>query len=315
MSPPVKYAFLVNPAAGHGAAGRTFGRLERRLEEVGAPYVVHRAETSAALRAISAELEGNAERIVAVGGDGTVHDVVRGILGWASPPPLGILPLGTGNDFATMLGYGKNLNENLAALLNAEVAALDHGRVTWWEDEEGVAGEQPFVNAAGVGFDALVAVRAARLKFLPGSAAAYVGGVIGTLAGWRPPTVRIRDGREAGALYVGPMLLTSACNGRRVGGGFILAPGAELDDGLLDLCIVRSAPRGRILRLLPRAFTGTLETQPEVQVLRSQEIFLESDDPLALHADGEILSRRVRRLHVVVVPGALRVLVAVDSNT
>ena len=195
----------------------------------------------------------------------------------------------------------------------------DLGRIGW-TNVDGSAHERLFVNAIGVGFDARVAVLAERYKQLPGQAA-YLAGVFRGLSSWTNPNVRVAASEHAAVLagaeeppvspspwFDGPLFLLAIGNGWSVGGGFRLTPDAQPDDGLLDLCVMRGVTAGRALQLLPRAMRGKHTTAEEVALGRGASVALDSESPLPIHADGEILTTSAIRLTTTIEPGALSVL-------
>jgi YegS/Rv2252/BmrU family lipid kinase len=250
---------------------------------------------------------------VAVGGDGTVHEVARGLIEQGGRVPLGVIPMGTGNDFVKAIGMPGAPDAAVAALQRALPRAVDHGWVRW--DEQGTMQEQAFVNAVGIGFDARVAHEASTFKRLPGMTA-YLAAVFRTLRKWTSPPARVTAETPAGeavCLYDGPLLLTTVGNGVSSGGAFYLTPQASIRDGVLDACIVAHASPWRIVQVLPRALRGRHTAEPEVHMATVRRLRLQAEAPLPLHADGEGLSRGTRTLEVRIAEGGLRVLMSPES--
>ena len=309
----MRYTVLLNPAAGHGRVGRSRGKIERafRIAGLDAQVVATKSAEHTATRACEAARSGGA--VIAVGGDGTVHHVGRGVAEGGSGA-LGVIPLGTGNDFARMLGMPRNLQAAVAALRAAEPVPVDYGIVRWWED--GRPAQRQFVNAVGIGFDAQVAREAAAFKSMPGLTG-YLAAVLKTLRHWQAPEIAVstgKDGRPA-TCYTGPLLLATVGNGATSGGGFRLTPEASLTDGLLDLCLIQAAPARRILQLLPHVLLGRHGASPEVQMHRIRDVGLRTLQGeegrlgrLPIHADGEVLTEQAERVEIEVVPGGLSVL-------
>lgn len=257
---------------------------------------------------------------MAAGGDGTVQEVGTGLLGGRAA--LGVVPLGTGNDFAEALGVPHRPEAALAAALAADEVAVDVGAVRWREVPGGPWHEGTFLNALGMGFDALVAAEAARFKRL-GGLRAYSAGLVSALLRWRCPRVRVAragpsqrvlpDGRTEpggpdGPFHDGPLFLAAFANGRSVGGGFRLTPHASLTDGLLDLCFVASVRALRLPVLIPRVLRGTHLGAPEALSERLAGLRLATDGPpIPIHLDGEVFARGAVELEARVLPGALRV--------
>ncbi len=300
----LRYTFIFNPAARLGAVARHEQNLRRAIERAGLDGEVILTTGPRHAVLLAREAARRADVVVAVGGDGTVHEVAKGLASAGTDAAMGVVALGTGNDFAKMLGLPVGLAA-VPALATAQPVMVDYGIATW-DEAEGTA-EGFFCNGLGVGFDAQVAARAPRYKKLPG-VAAYLCAVVDTLARWQSPRVRIYA--DDAAVHDGPMLLAAIGNGTTAGGGFVLTPGASITDGRLDLCAIRDATRGRVLQLLPRVLRGTHIHAPEVLQHTFTTLVLESETPVAVHADGEMLARATQRVSVRVVPAGLRVLCA-----
>ncbi|MDX1420356.1 MAG: diacylglycerol kinase family protein, partial [Rubricoccaceae bacterium] len=176
----MRYAVVLNPAAQNGRAGRQRAAIEAALRVENVRFDLYVTERPGHATLLAQQAAPDADVVLAVGGDGTVQEVVQGLHG--SEAALGVLPLGTGNDFAYALGVPETLWEALQALLTAPVRTIDLGRV-YWEDatDDALGGhERLFANCLGVGFDALVARNARRFKRL-GGRTAYHAAVFRTL--------------------------------------------------------------------------------------------------------------------------------------
>lgn len=298
------YTLLLNPAARAGRAARLADRLRAWAAAAGLDAEVVSAASREALAEAAAEAARAGRRVVAVGGDGTIHTAVCGLVAAGTPVPLGLVPCGTGNDFVKMTGTPRGPEAAVRALRTAVVHAFDLGTVRWAGDDG--AGERPFVNAAGFGLDAAVAAGVARYKRLPG-ALAYLAAVAEALRALRPTPARVvADGVP---LHDGPLLLVTVANGRSSGGHFRLTPAAAADDGRLDVCLVHAAPLGRLLPLVPRVLAGRHGGSADVTLGTARTVTITAATPLPLHADGEVLAHAARTVEVVVHPGALPVLV------
>jgi len=241
--------------------------------------------------------ESNADAVVAAGGDGTVNEVVNGLLNAVpdAPPPLAILPLGTGNDFSDMVGVPRNLRAAVRAIARGAYRRVDVGRV----------GGRWFVNNAGMCMEARVTLENDRVRHLRGRWRYPVAllRVLGSLRAWQ---VRVD---WAGGRFDGEAYLVSVCNSARNGGFFPMAPGARLDDGCFDLVIVPYVSRARVPALLAKLVRGVHVRDRRVIFVRSPRIQLRCDPGSPLHADGEVLGRQVRDVELVNWPRRLRVLV------
>jgi YegS/Rv2252/BmrU family lipid kinase len=283
---------IANPAAGKGRTARRLARVVARLEVDGLePVVVATAYPGHATELAARAAEEGAHVVVAIGGDGTVRETAAGLVG--TDTALGILPLGSGNDFARSLGLPLDVDAACRALFTAVVRAVDVG-----SDESGL-----FVTIAGVGFAAQVAQEAARLAMFPGPSG-YFAGVFKALAHLAPTRVRVHldDATvEENAVFV-LVQNTPFC-----GGGQKMAPTARLDDGKLDVVLVSDVGRLELARTFPKVYSGRHVTHPAVGMYRSASVRVESDRPLLKILDGDVVGERP--LRAVVRPGALRVLV------
>lgn len=238
--------------------------------------------------------------VVAVGGDGTAHEVVNGLAG--SDATFGLVPVGTGNDMALALDVPPDLDGALSVIRSGLVRRIDLGH---FDDDRW------FGNSLGLGFEAQVTLESRKVQRLSGFAV-YLWAVVRALARLRCPNLTIRvDGRELD----GPRLLVCVGNGPRVGGGFLLTPDARHDDGVLDLCIVEGMGRLRVLRTLPKAISGTHVTTPGILMLRGRTIEIDCAEGFPFHADGEVIDVARKRLRIEIRPGMLKAIAGAPSPT
>jgi YegS/Rv2252/BmrU family lipid kinase len=280
---------IVNPAAARGTAGRRLSELVRIFRETGARVDVLRtpAPGEAVRLARDAVAEGY-RRVIAVGGDGTVNEVVNGI--FESDTELAIVPLGSANDFA----HGLGLRDWRTA---ARLAVTGSARKV----DLATANSRAFANCVGVGADA-VGVRALeRHKRIFGSLA-YVTAAIATLARYRPRRMQVHIDGET---IAGPHLLIVVANGEWFGNGMRIAPGARVDDGLLDACVIGDTTLPEAIALLARVYAGTHITRPKVRMARVRDLVIEQESALPVQLDGE--SAQAHRLEVRCMPAALAV--------
>jgi len=301
----VRFAIILNPAARNGRAGRVRDGLEASLARRGADATI--VETSAPKHAteLASTLGRSFDAVVAVGGDGTAHEVARGLRGTTTP--MGVIPAGTGNDFAHALGMPDDIDDAVAALLAAPTRPVDLGRVRWQETigHDVPWKEDVFVNCLGAGFDGQVAMTVPRFKWMGGNLA-YLAAVMRCLRSWERPHAEVTvDGQ---VLYAGPLYFISVCNGHSIGGGFLMTPAAVIDDGHLDHCIVRGMPVLRVLRLLPQTFSGSHIHAPEVAMGTLMRLAAGSATALPMQADGEVITEGAHSVEVEVLPGAIRAL-------
>jgi diacylglycerol kinase (ATP) len=235
---------------------------------------------------------------VAVGGDGTVHDVANGMLRCMAASTLGVIPVGTGNDFAKLIGvYRHDPVRAVARLVSARAQLFDVGRV----------GNEYFVNSMGFGFGPEV-VRVRNARPARSGWLSYLRAVPGAFLGFRPPLFEVSAAEHHEQGY---MMMVEVCNGTTAGGAYRFAPAADPADGFLDVCLVRRVSLPRFLVAIPRVMRGTHTAMKEVTVFRTREVTLRAHDtPLLLHLDGELRTREGHECMVSVVAGALNVLVA-----
>ena len=305
------YVVILNPIAGNGRVRRQQDALRQAFVDAGLSFEVWQTEAPGHALALARNVQGDGRAVVAVGGDGTVHEVARGVIENGVRVPLGVIPMGTGNDFVKTIGMPGDPVAAVAALARARPEQVDYGQVRWRESGSGVMQEQAFVNAVGAGFDAQVAHTVDAFRWLPG-VTSYLAAVLRTLRCWSSPPVvvaRVTDGGEEVPLYDGPLLLATVGNGVSSGGTFYLTPHASIRDGLLDACIVEHASPWRIIQILPRALRGRHESAPEVRTARVRRLRIRAEAPLPVHADGEMLSAGTQEIEVSVVEKGLRVLV------
>lgn len=282
---------LVNPSAGGGAGRRALPVIRRALPP-GTPLVVTRDGAHLAAEARRAVAEG-VERLIVAGGDGTYHLVVPALVGSATC--LGLVPVGRGNDYAASLGVPREAAAAIAHALAARPRQLDVGR----------AGEHRFAFYAGAGFDAAVSATAdGHSRLLPASLT-YILATLRTLVGFRPPTGRVE---WQGGAFEGELMFATACNGPMFGGGMLIAPGAVLDDGLLDLVLVRRVSKPELLRVFPRVFRGSHVDHPAISIHRTPWVRMRFAPEALLGCDGEVLGPLpAEGLEVDLLPRGLRV--------
>ncbi len=268
----VKLTFVVNPRSGRG---RDFNRLvamiEHRCARARVDAVAIRCEELPQLDAIVARaLAGGAEALVAVGGDGTVHELGVRLIG--KPAALGILPVGSGNGLARHLGIPMDPISAIDALAESAVATIDTAR----------AGGLPYLGVAGVGFDAEVAHRFGNAGTR--GLRSYVREAALLLRSYRPQRYRIET--DEGAREV-TALLVAVANSGQYGNEARIAPSASLQDGMLDVCILEEPPLLAVPILLQRLFAGTLRDGAGVTIVRTASARIERGAEGTAHLDGE----------------------------
>lgn len=293
--PTEKYFLIVNLIAGRGHCKTLFPKVKLELDRRGIDYDLH--YTNEPLEAVDVAkmgIEAGFTRIVAMGGDGTVNEVANGLLG--TNATLGVIPAGTGNDFVRVMGIPSDPLAALDVLTRGTERQIDVGRV---------AEDRYFVNGVGIGIDAQVARDVLAMERLRG-APAYLYAAAKEV--FRFPAFDVRLEAEGWNAEVNCLSLGIA-NGKYCGGGFMLAPRALVDDGLIDISAIGDFPRLERLFRLPQARAGKHIDLPQVRYHQAAEATVSSEAQLIAHMDGEPYKLPSGTFRVQVVPRALRVLV------
>lgn len=288
--------FIVNPASGNGKTRKALPDLIAIAKKLGAKFDLQLTEAPEHAIELARDSSNQFDAVVAVGGDGTVNEVAAGAL--KSNKTMGVIPTGTGNDFARALGKLKNLHEYVHRILNGQVRSIDTGTLHL-DGREFI-----FVNGVGIGFDAEVAKESLNVRWL-GGISRYLFAVMKTLAKYRSSSMKIElDERTMEQ----KTFLIAIGNGISAGGGFLLTPHASLDDGVFDACIVSDVSISKVMQVLPRVLNGTHERHKEVFMTKTRQLIIRSESPVAVHRDGEVYSSRVQDISVRIVPASLRVI-------
>ena len=294
---------ILNPIAGRGHGARIEPALREHLEAEGLDFdLVHTAGRGHATELAEQAVGDGFEIIVAAGGDGTTHEVVNGLMvasDGGEAGTLGIIPIGSGSDFAHTVGVPAQLPAACRRLAHGQERIVDVGRVT-------LSGQAPryFDNTVGIGFDGVVTVEARKVKRLRGMAL-YLPVVLKTVfLALKIPQVTIEYDGETLDL---PALMVCIANGPREGGGFLVAPQAQPDDGLFDLSITREVSRLAMLGLIPHFMKGTHVGREPVTMARAKRVTISSPDDLVAHVDGEVLCTEGHHIECEILPQRLRV--------
>jgi diacylglycerol kinase (ATP) len=286
-------ALIFNPTAGRGKAARLGDDVVARLRSLGCDVEVFASSSASHATELAHAASSSHETVVAMGGDGMVSLVANGVLGSAAS--MGIVPAGSGNDFATWIGYPRrDVPASCALLANGAVRRVDVGRI---------AGRGAFVCVAGAGFDSEVNRDANRIRFARGTLV-YVAAVLRTLARFKPAGFTVRlDGAEE--TFDG--MFVAVGNAGSYGGGMKITPNAVPDDGLFDVCLVKAMSRRALFGQFPRLFSGTHVRHPAVEIRRARDVEIASAREFYLYADGEEVGPLPVRLTIE--PRALPVIV------
>ncbi|HKF36723.1 MAG TPA: diacylglycerol kinase family protein [Ktedonobacteraceae bacterium] len=298
MEPSARPLVILNPAANRGKMAWHREVVRNRLLREQADYRETTRGGEAKELALTAAKEGRP--VIIVGGDGSVNEVVNGILASERRVPLGIVGAGSGNDFAW----------NTLGLPRDPAAAIERalgGRLV--EVDAGIVNGRYFANSFSVGLDADIAVAASRMKNIPlmsGSRLYYTSTLKQLLFGYDRCSwlsFKLDDGEKAGTAQFRRYVLMAVTHGPTYGAGFRINPGADHTDGLFDICTIDYMPLLRALKLLPIVRKGEHAGLPEITFYRAKSVYIESQHPVNVQMDGETTS--AKNYDAKILPGAL----------
>ena len=325
---------IYNPIAGRGRVRATWPLVEHALHDAGISFDAVATEGPRHATALAEAAAGSYSCIVSVGGDGTAHEIVNGLLrasevgaGLAAssessdpaemtcPISLGIIPLGNGDDFAKMLppetpigGHPFDWRAAVQKIARGQTQLYDVVRMVG-QPAPPETGEGPhyFVNVMDIGFGAAASLNFRRVpKFFKGMAA-YLAAVVMTLVAY--PRLRLRLQMDDSLPFDQGTTMAAIANGRCFGNGFWICPDARADDGLLDVMVVDAVGRLTILQLLPKVMKGTHLGAPVIHAHRGRRVVIDAAAPFVVEADGELPYVAARHLEVEVLPRRLRMAV------
>ena len=293
-------ALFLNPIAGRGRAKRRLPRILELLEAAGIHVEVHQSTDVGDLENQVREAVGSGTtQLIVAGGDGSVHEAVNGIMAADGGAALGVIPVGTGNDFAKAAGIPLDW-EAATTLLARRVADGAHPRSI----DLGRMNDRWFANGAGIGLDAKV-TQIARSYRWPVGDLVYLAAIFrAMLDGIATPEILIESDELP---WDGPLTLANVSNGPWVGGMFHIAPMANNEDGILELLIAAPVSRGRILQLLPKLMRGTHMDETEIVHASVRRVRLSASAAVPSHLDGEVQPLRTD-FDIEILPGALELL-------
>jgi len=309
---------IYNPIAGRGRVKKHWPEVQQGLIDAGIEFDV--VTTSAPLDAVKLAEKAATKysTVVAVGGDGTVHEVVNGLLRASSEGEtitLGVVPLGNGDDFAKMIPPQTTIGEKvfdwhvaIEKIAKGHTKMFDIGRMSG-DKLHSEQGNKPhyFMNGMDIGFGAQAALNFTKVPIFLTGMAAYLAAIMKTLVDYHIPKVTIQiDNQEA---FEQSTTMTAITNGRCFGSSFWVCPEAQVDDGLLDVMVTQSVGRLKIMRLIPKIMKGTHVNEPILRNYRARRVVIKSQHSLVVEADGEIPYPQTRYLKVQILDKKLRVIV------
>jgi YegS/Rv2252/BmrU family lipid kinase len=277
---------IVNPASGRARARAVWPSVERELGRTGVSVDVELTTRPHEGEAIArAAAHSGRRRILVAGGDGSVHDVVNGIMNAGLDADdrvtLAVAPGGTGNDWARSLGIGRDPQAIVAAIIGGRTRLLDVGAIDF--PQAPAPTRRWFVNVAGAGYDAHVI---ARLPERVPSALAYFKGALSGLASYRSPLFHVA---ADGVTIDSRLLLALVANGRYCGNRMHVAPNARLDDGMFDVVLIDDVSLASVLVKIAKLYRGTILGDPVVRHLRTASVRIDAEPRVAVEADGQVI--------------------------
>jgi diacylglycerol kinase (ATP) len=294
--------FVVNPASANGSTRRRWPEIAHRAAELGLTGETYLSERQGHARELARRAaEEGARLVVAVGGDGTVNEVVNGLLEVEGDrPELAVIPRGTGTDFVRHFRIPTKLEGAVEAAVSGGLRTIDAGRITyrsWSGDDVGAW----FVNSASAGMSGAVAQRANSSSKALGGKASFLYATLAVFARWHASEmeVEVDDERRSGLMYD---VIVANC--RYLGGGMAMTPDAEPDDGLLDVLLIGDISRRDLAVTLPKVYRGTHLPHPKAEALRGRRVAVRAPTPLPVELDGEQPGTTPATFEIV--PAALR---------
>ncbi|NTV99183.1 MAG: diacylglycerol kinase family lipid kinase [Chlorobiaceae bacterium] len=292
-----RYIFIFNPAADKGRARFKADWLATLIAERGnsvmrtTAYPGHAGE-------IARSGTSQASCLIACGGDGTLHEVVNAVAG--EPVTVGVFPIGSANDFIKTLNPGSGDLKGIGHFFGSSRKTVDLGKVNF-----NGSGRRYFINSLGVGFTGRIARTVKKTLWLKGELS-YVHALLSVLASYRPLMMNIRITGEDSVLELEESVFAfSVSNGKVEGGKFRIAPHAELTDGLLDVCILRSIPKYEFFRFVLKYLKGTHVEDPKVIYCKAKSVEITLQEPDVMHMDGEVYENISGRITISVDPDKL----------
>lgn len=278
--------FIVNPTAGNGRAISVWFKVESELKSRGIRYKAHFTKDYNDATRIARDLvqEQAGGMIVAVGGDGTIHEVVQALANQQTV--LGIIPAGSGNDLARSLEIPSDPCDALETIVRGKIRSLDLGKI----------GDRYFINNAGIGLDALVAKHASESKINRWGKAGYLLSALYGMARYHPTSIRMDI--DGASYRFSQVWLVAVCNVPYYGGGIPICPEAIPDDGSFQICVIHSIPRYKSLRAIVKILQGKHKGVAGIDQFTANNLIIESEHPLLLHTDGEMAGTTPVRIEV-----------------
>jgi len=309
---PENILVIFNPAARSGhLAGQELDIRAELKKSIGRTQFISTTKKGHA-RELASNLPPSIQMVVAIGGDGTVHEVASGLAEANSSAGMAVIPLGSGNDFARVLHMPTDWRKAIEGIRSSKRISADIGCVNW--KEEGDDFSAYFMNALGIGFDAHCASIAPKYKNWP-LGIGYTASIVAGLRSWVSSGATVWDtsSSDKKVLFSGRMMFTTVGNAQDSGGGYKVNPKALISDGLLDACIVEDLSFLRALSILPSARDGKHLLKKEVSYFQFQNLLVDTDRGLPIHSDGEVKSLQAISIEVSLLPRKIGLFVPASS--
>ncbi|MEA2097328.1 MAG: YegS/Rv2252/BmrU family lipid kinase [Candidatus Cloacimonadota bacterium] len=302
------FTVIFNPTAGKGNAEKKLPIIKQFFEDNSLNYDILTTENIGHAIVLAEESCKNPQTaIIAAGGDGTINEVINGLMLAKSNDPklspvFGVLAIGRGNDFAFGAGVPAILEDCLNALIKGNIQPIDVGLI--------IGGDYPagryFGNGIGVGFDTIVGLEAAKMKHIHGASGYMIGALKTIITYPAAPEIEMYINGKKG-IYT--PALVSIMNGRRMGGTFFMAPNGKNNDGLLNLCMTQQGTRRKLLQTMFHYTKGTQGKLDNTKTALISSITLKAlKGEMAVHADGETICEKGKLLEISCIPNALNII-------
>ncbi len=296
---------IFNPASDRGRSGQKASDLQAIVEKMGGAEWAGTEYPGHAVELAAQAAEKGYEKVVALGGDGTAHEVINGLMRVPAEarPLLGVVPIGSGNDFAFNSGVAMDAFQAIQRVFTGQPAPVDVGKIT-----DGNGRSAYFDNGAGMLIEAAVNIQSRKITRIYGFLMYFIAAVRAIIENFEPTRMKITlDGNTIEK----DLIMFTVGNGPREGGGFMVTPEAKNDDGVFDYLMVDPVSRPMMFRVLPEIMRGAHIRFPFVSVGRFHSLQLEADRAVPIHLDGELWApyeTDVRRLTVEMFPAAIQLI-------
>ncbi|KRQ85934.1 Diacylglycerol kinase [Caloramator mitchellensis] len=270
----MKFLFIVNPKAGHGKAKGLVPLIQNICNKKGVEFKIEYTMAPEHATQIAKEGSKYFDVVASVGGDGTLNEVVNGIIG--SEAALGVIPGGTGNDFARTIYEDSDIEKILEYIINGEIIRVDLGKCN----------DRFFINIGSAGIDSEIAHAVQRSNKIFSGKSAYLYGLVKTLLKYQGKNFNVSIDEYS---FNAKTLLVTASNGKYYGGGMLPTPEADISDGLFDICFIENMNKLKIPFLLSKYIKGEHIDLREVSMFKGSKLVITSDEEFAVNIDGEII--------------------------